>query len=129
MILNQRSHIVRLAGTLCALAASPAIAQQIFDGTTLAAWDGDPAFWRVEHGAIVGETRADRPLTANTFLVWQGGTTRDFVLTLEYRMDTRNPAGNSGVQVRSSLVPDAGRWVMKGYQADIDAADVYTGQI
>ena len=129
MILNQRSLIVRLAGTLCALAAPPAIAQEIFDGTTLAGWDGDPAFWRVEHGAIVGETRADRPLTANTFLVWQGGTTRDFVLTLEYRMDTRNPAGNSGVQVRSSLVPDVGRWVMKGYQADIDAADVYTGQI
>jgi outer membrane protein assembly factor BamB len=129
MIPTGHSRIARLAAVLGWLAAPPVSAQQIFDGTTLAGWDGDPAFWRVEHGAIVGETRADRPLTANTFLVWRGGTTKDFVLTLEYRMDTRNPAGNSGVQVRSALLPDAGRWVMKGYQADIDAADVYTGQI
>ena len=139
MIPNARSSLARFAALLCALAAAPASAQQaagdtaeldaIFDGTTLQGWDGDPAFWRVEHGAIVGETRADRPLTANTFLVWHGGTTRDFVVTLEYRMDTRNPAGNSGVQFRSSLLPEVGRWVMKGYQADIDAADAYTGQI
>jgi len=139
MIPNTRSSLARFAALLCALAAAPASAQQlagdtaeldaIFDGTTLQGWDGDPAFWRVEHGAIVGETRADRPLTANTFLVWHGGTTRDFVVTLEYRMDTRNPAGNSGVQFRSSLLPEVGRWVMKGYQADIDAADAYTGQI
>ena len=27
----------------------------IFDGVTLAGWDGDPNFWRVEDGAITGE--------------------------------------------------------------------------
>src|ERR1035438_5019645 len=26
---------------------------QIFDGQSLADWEGDPAFWRVENGAIV----------------------------------------------------------------------------
>jgi len=130
MIPNGHSSIAGLAAVLCALAAPPGSAQQaIFDGTTLTGWDGDPAFWRVEDGAIVGETRADKPLQANTFIIWRGGTTRDFALRLEYRMSTSNPAGNSGVQFRSALLPDAGRWVMKGYQADIDAADAYTGQI
>ena len=133
------SSVARLAAVLGSLTAPPASAQQapgdtarrdaIFDGTTLGGWDGDPAFWRVEHGAIVGETSADKPLKANTFIIWRGGTTRDFELTLEYRLSSRNPAGNSGVQFRSSLVPDVGRWVMRGYQADIDAADAYTGQI
>src|SRR5439155_186699 len=84
-------------------------AMQIFDGTTRAGWDGDTAFWRVEHGAIVGETTSGKPLKANTFIIWRGGRTRDFELTLEYRMSTRNPAGNSGVQFRSALLPDAGR--------------------
>ena len=29
---------------------------QIFDGKTLNKWDGDPQSWRVEDGAIVGES-------------------------------------------------------------------------
>jgi hypothetical protein len=141
MIPNTRSSLARCAALMCALAAAPASAQQasaggdtagfaaIFDGTTLQGWDGDPAFWRVERAAIVGETSAATPLKENTFLIWRGGTTRDFALTLQYRIGTRNPAANSGVQFRSSLLPAVGRWVMKGYQADIDAADAYTGQI
>jgi len=28
----------------------------IFDGKTLNNWDGEPGFWRVEDGAIVGQT-------------------------------------------------------------------------
>src|SRR5437870_9790539 len=101
----------------------------IFDGKTLTGWDGDAAFWRVADGTIVGETTTERPLKANTFIVWRGGTTKDFELKQEYRISTTNPAGNSGVQFRSSLSPDAGRWVMRGYQADIDAANTYTGQL
>jgi len=141
VIPNTRSSLARCAAVMCALAAAPASAQQasawgdtagfaaIFDGTTLQGWDGDPAFWRVERAVIVGETSAATPLKENTFLVWRGGTTRDFALTLQYRIGTRNPAANSGVQFRSSVLPEVGRWVMKGYQADIDAADTYTGQI
>src|SRR6201999_2464 len=34
---------------------------QIFDGKTLTGWDGDPTAWRVENGAIVGESFKDNP--------------------------------------------------------------------
>ena len=106
---------------------------QIFDGTSLKGWDGDPSFWKVEDGAIVGETTAEKKLSENTFVIWRGGEPADFELKLEYRIN----ATNSGIQVRSSYVPpgtDAdgvvqGKWVLKGYQADIDIANRYTGQI
>ena len=101
----------------------------IFDGKTLKGWDGDPTFWRADHGAIVGQTTPEHRLTQNTFIIWRGGEPKDFELKCEFRISTTNPAGNSGVQFRSSLLPDAGRWVMRGYQADIDAANTYTGQI
>jgi hypothetical protein len=37
--------------------------------------------------------------------------------------------GNSGVQYRSVELPNVARWVMQGYQFDIDARQTYTGQI
>lgn len=30
----------------------------LFDGVSLKGWDGNPKFWRVENGAIVGESTA-----------------------------------------------------------------------
>ncbi|MEY3032897.1 MAG: hypothetical protein RLZZ622_1372, partial [Planctomycetota bacterium] len=33
----------------------------IFDGKSLDGWEGKPEFWRVEDGAIVGETTAENP--------------------------------------------------------------------
>lgn len=109
--------------------------ESIFDGTTLKGWDGDPKFWRAEGGAIVGRTTAENKLTENTFIIWRGGEPADFELKLEYRIN----AANSGIQVRSTHLPagtDAGRggkiqgnWVLKGYQADIDIDNRYTGQI
>jgi hypothetical protein len=97
----------------------------IFDGTSLKGWDGDTNFWRAEGGSLIGETTAANPLKANTFIIWRGGQTKDFELKLEYRMN----ATNSGVQYRSSEVPDAGKWVLKGYQADIDFDNRWTGQL
>jgi hypothetical protein len=99
-------------------------AQAIFDGKTLAGWDGDPAFWRVENGAIVGETKPGAMPKQNTFLIWRDGAPADFVLDAEYRLT----GGNSGIKYRSVELPDI-RWAMKGYQADIDAEQKYTGQI
>src|SRR5262245_29777513 len=55
----------------------------IFDGSTLKGWDGDPKFWRVEGGAIVGQTTAENPLKENTFIIWRGGEPGDFELKLE----------------------------------------------
>jgi hypothetical protein len=97
----------------------------IFNGTSLEGWEGDTAFWRAEGGAIVGETTAANPLKANTFLIWRGGKPADFELKLEYRMN----ATNSGVQYRSVELPDQGKFVLKGYQADIDFANQWTGQL
>ncbi|HET8550232.1 MAG TPA: DUF1080 domain-containing protein [Bryobacteraceae bacterium] len=100
--------------------------EAIFDGKTLANWDGDPAFWRAENGAIVGETTADKVLKQNTFIIWRRGNTADFELKLEYRISA---TGNSGVQYRSAAVADAGKWVLKGYQADIDGRNMHTGML
>ena len=98
--------------------------QQIFDGKSLNGWDGDANFWRVEDGSIVGETSTDKQPKQNTFLIWRGGKPADFELKLEYRLT----GFNSGIQLRSTELPDI-KWAMKGYQADMDGAQQYTGQI
>ena len=56
---------------------------KIFDGATLTNWDGDPGFWRVEGGSIVGETTPDKPLSENTFLIYRGSEPDNFELKLE----------------------------------------------
>jgi hypothetical protein len=94
----------------------------IFDGKTLENWDGNPDFWRVEDGAIVGQTTEDKPTKGNTFLIWRGGELKDFVLTAEYKVE----GGNSGIQYRSFEVPNE-KWVVGGYQADIDSGKTYIG--
>ncbi len=96
----------------------------LFNGRTLDGWDGDPAFWRVENGAIVGETTTDKQPPQNTFLIWRGGSPANFELRLEYRLT----GFNSGIQYRSSELPDI-KWAMKGYQADMDGEQRFTGQI
>lgn len=100
----------------------------IFDGTRLKGWDCDPDFWRVENGAITGETTAAHQPKQNIFCVWRDGKPADFELKMQYRMSGAD-TGNSGIQYRSIELPDVGRWVMQGYQFDIDARQTYTGQI
>ncbi|MFN0083774.1 MAG: DUF1080 domain-containing protein [Blastocatellia bacterium] len=99
--------------------------ESIFDGKTLTGWDGNPDAWRVEKETIIGESTAEKPLKANTFLIWRGGQPKDFELKLEYRINSTN----SGVQYRSAEAPEIGKWVLKGYQADIDFQNTYTGQL
>ena len=99
--------------------------RSIFDGKSLEGWDGDPTFWRADGGSIVGESTAEKPLKQNTFIIWRGGKTKDFELKLDFKLT----GGNSGVQYRSTPVADAGQWVLKGYQADMDAQDRYTGML
>ncbi|MBK5294013.1 MAG: DUF1080 domain-containing protein [Acidobacteriia bacterium] len=98
--------------------------EPIFDGT-MKDWDGDPGFWRVDAGVLVGESTKEKPLARNTFLIWRGGKPADFELKLQYRINSTN----SGVQYRSVEMPEVGQWVMKGYQADIDFQNTYTGQL
>ena len=94
----------------------------IFDGKSLEGWDGDPTYWRVEDGAITART-ATKTLKSNTFIIWRNGELDDFELKLEYRI----VGGNSGIQYRSFEVPEAGKWVVGGYQADFEAGDKYSG--
>jgi hypothetical protein len=99
--------------------------ESIFDGKSLNGWDGDPDVWRVENETIIGESSAEKPLKANTFVIWRGGQPKDFDLKLEFRINSTN----SGVQYRSVELPEVGKWVLKGYQADIDFQNTYTGQL
>ena len=102
--------------------------QQIFDGTSLKGWEGDPGFWRVENGAIVGESTEANPVKQNTFVIYRGSEPGDFDLKVELRLN----GGNTGVQYRSQQVPPdekTGKWVLKGYQADFDANNTFTGML
>lgn len=96
-------------------------AVSLFNGTNLDGWEGDPKLWRVEDGAITGETTAENTIAHNSFLKWTRGEVDDFELTLEYRIS----GGNSGIQIRSFALekPHA----VGGYQADIDAAGEWAG--
>jgi hypothetical protein len=102
--------------------------QQIFDGASLKGWDCDPDFWRVADGAMIGETKADHQPKQNIFCIWKGGSPADFELKMQYKL-TGAETGNSGVQYRSVELPEVAKWVMKGYQFDIDGKQQYTGQI
>jgi len=96
----------------------------LFDGKTLKGWEGDPTYWRVENGNLVGEVTPATPLKTNTFLIWRGGETADFELKVECRI---TPTGNTGINYRS--VPVEGiPYALRGYQADIDGRNTYTGQ-
>ncbi len=97
----------------------------IFDGKTLANWDGDTTFWRAEDGAIVGESTPEKVVKANSFLIWRGGTAKNFELKVDFRLN----GTNSGIQYRSVELPAVGKWVLKGYQADMDLINNYTGNI
>ncbi len=110
----------------------------MFDGKTLNGWDGASEVWRVDDGAIVGESRPEKP-AGTTFLIWRGGEPADFELKLEIKLEGM---GNGGIQYRSRNVdptanfggaprgpgggrgPGAGpyqKWNLQGYQADFDA--------
>jgi hypothetical protein len=118
----------------------------LFDGKTLAGWDGQPGIWRVEDGAIVGETKPGMFVPyafPNTFLVYRGATAKDFDLKLEIKVEK---GGGSGIQYRSSVGLSPGqaagkagegrdpRWAMIGPQADFwfpvnEQAKQYSGQL
>ena len=84
----------------------------VFNGKDLTGWDGNPDLWSVKDGAIRGETTAEKPTKGNTFCIWRGGTLKNFILKLKFRVQN----GNSGVQYRSR---DLGNWVVGGYQAEV----------
>lgn len=99
--------------------------KKIFNGKNLNGWEGDSLYWRVEDGSIVGEITADKLLKRNTFLIYRNQAPSDFELIGEFKITAK---GNSGINYRSEeLLPDL-PFAMRGYQADIDGANQYTGQ-
>ena len=84
----------------------------LFDGKSLAGWDGDQNWFRVEDGSIVAGS-LEREIPHNMFLC----TTKeygDFELKLEIKI--MGPGDNSGIQFRSRRIPGGGE--VSGYQAD-----------
>jgi hypothetical protein len=117
--------------TACLLGSRPAPSRaaddegfvSIFNGKDLTGWAGDSVHWSVEDGAITGRITPETVLKGhNTFLVWQGGQPADFELKLKFKLQN----SNSGVQYRSKLL-DPGKFIVGGYQADIDATGRYIG--
>lgn len=96
----------------------------IFNGKNLDGWKGDTSVWRVENKTIIGEVTADKPLKSNTFLIYDDAEPANFELKAEYRI---TESGNSGIQYRSEMFENL-PYTLKGYQADIDGNNVYTGQ-
>ena len=98
--------------------------KKLFDDKSLKGWEGDPKFWSVQDGAILGQTTKENPTKGNTFLIWKDGKLGDFELTLDYKIE----AGNSGIQYRSFVKPGKhDGWRIGGYQADLEAGDKFSG--
>src|SRR5262245_10249017 len=85
--------------------------KSIFNGKDLHGWEGEPKLWTAKDGVIRGETL--NPQKGNTFLIWRGGTVKDFELKVKLRIQN----GNSGIQFRSK---DLGKFVVGGYQAEVE---------
>ena len=112
----------------------------LFDGVSLKGWDGNPKFWRVENGAIVGESTPTNP-SGNNYIVYRDLVARDFTLKFEIKVEGD---GGSGIQYRSqtglpwlanispAVTANVGpvnlNWMMTGPQADFWPSRVYTGQ-
>ena len=117
--------ILAISSQFCAAADDEAGFKPIFDGQSLAGWRGEEGFWRVENDSIVGESTAERPLSHNTFLVWDQGEVDDFELRLQFRI-SGTAAANSGIQFRGTQRDDGH---VVGYQADIDRQGQWVGAL
>lgn len=100
---------------LCGAAghAADAAWTDMFNGTDLSGWEGDPAHWVVKDSAITVKGAT----SVNTFLIWKTPET-DFVLQADIQVPGQGEA-NSGIQFRSRAAPAGPRWKVCGPQADI----------
>jgi hypothetical protein len=88
----------------------------IFNGRDLTGWEGSPDYWSAADGCLTG--KADGTLKYNRFIVWRGGTVKNFELRVQVKV---SPGGNSGLQYRGTERPDLGESVVTGYQCDVVA--------
>lgn len=109
----------------------------LFDGVSLKGWDGNPKIWRIEGGAIVGESTPTNP-SGNSYIVNHTVEAHDFTLKFEIKVEG---SGGSGLQYRSktgipwrrpipaNLQPVNLNWMQTGPQADFWPSQIYTGQV
>lgn len=98
--------------------------QSIFNGKDLEGWSGDPKYWRVENGILIGEVTPETILKRNSFVIYEKEQPENFELKLEYRISN---SGNSGINYRSEVFDNV-PFALRGYQCDIDGKNKYTGQ-
>ena len=89
----------------------------IFDGRSLAGWEGNTNVWRVRDGVCVGGAMEGNP--QNEFLTMTRAYT-NFVLSMEYKLVGTAGFINGGVQFRSERCRQPSN-EMSGFQADIGA--------
>src|SRR5882672_1187600 len=112
-----------LAFALTAAEAPPTLKnpKPLFDGSTLAGWEGNSKIWRVEDGCLTGGSYTET-VKENEFLA----TTRDctnFIVRLKIKLTGTNGFINSGFQIRSQRVPNNSE--MAGYQCDFGEPNWY----
>ena len=83
----------------------------IFNGKDLTNWKGQEGVWKVKNGVLHTSNAQKR-----TWLIWEGGTTKDF----ELKMKVKFTAGNSGVQIRSHEIEP---YLVRGYQMEVAAQE------
>jgi len=103
---------------LCALAAATAAADEpgfvsLFDGKSLAGWEGNTKVFRVEDGAIIAGSHTEK-IAHNEFLASKEEF-GDFELRLKARLMGKGQ--NAGVQFRSQRIEN--HFEMIGYQCDM----------
>ena len=112
--------LIILSAFIAPLAADEKVPEpgfvSLFDGKTLAGWEGNEKVFRVADGAIVGGSLKER-VARNEFLC----TTKeygDFELRLKARLVGKGE--NAGVQFRSRRIPNHHEVI--GYQCDMGTA-------
>jgi hypothetical protein len=96
----------------------------IFDGKTFNGWKADTSVWHIENGCFVGEVTPMKQIQTNSFLIYTKSQAGDFEFKAKFKISN---GGNSGVNYRSEEIANI-PYALKGYQADIDGENVYTGQ-
>jgi hypothetical protein len=105
-----------VAAALTSAAAAEEGFVPLFDGKSLAGWEGDAKVFRVQDGAIVAGSRTEKILH-NEFLASKEEF-GDFELRLKARLIGKGQ--NAGIQFRSQRVKD--HFEMIGYQCDMGFA-------
>jgi hypothetical protein len=118
LLLLALSALAALAGAPVTRGEDPAKAEAgAFLDTSLSGWEGlIRDYWSYKDGALVGNT-FPKGLKFNTFLCSKKKY-KDFELSFKIRL--KGGAGNSGVQIRSSIA-NTKTFAVKGPQCDIGA--------